>query len=665
MPQISRSRSFYKSLVISLMVVFLTLSLHDATLHQIALACPGPTGVSYPGTEAFTSTIMLQMPFIAGETWTVGGGGSFYGNGAHCNDPNNDYYATDWNRTNDNGAAVLPVAEGKVSAIQNPCPVQTGYGCFVVVDHANGYRTLYAHLSQVLVVTNTVVHPWTLIGKVGNSGTVDPHLHLAFRHLDNGGYYSHCNTAIPPSTTCPNGETPLAPQGYRPSPMMTTLGPTILQDNMAYTSVNGRIYLPDLRSDDTGVVTQLYVRNDGTELRSAKVSYYKADGTPTAYGSDTCVLWPNQRCWIPVYLNNRLPAGTTGTGFVDGGEAVSVFTMQSHYPLPQAFDDYLGVSQPITQVYVPLVEKNNYGLYSEIYLQNPWPTVTDVTIQYTVSPGKPGTSCSETYTNVPARGLKIVPLSNVSCVGSTFVGSLYITNTAKNQLAVATNLHKSDQSSLQESSYTGGVTNTVYAPLIQNNNYNWISGMAIQNASEGTRYLSAVYYNWGDGSQCRGDVYFDTGAHVSQIALTPFVGCTRVASGVFSSGGVTPVSVIVNQILPNSPSSTTYAAVTTPSKIVVIPWWRNGFQGWYSGLVVQNVNNQLVNVTLTFYDSGGNQSGTPVNTQIQPHAIYVTNYTGVTDGAVIVTADQLVAVAVNHITNISGDGNMSHAGVPR
>jgi hypothetical protein len=88
MPQIPRSRSFCKSLVISLMVVFLTLSLHDATLHQIALACPGPTGVSYPGTEAFTSTIMLQMPFIAGETWTVGGGGSFYGNGAHCNDPN-------------------------------------------------------------------------------------------------------------------------------------------------------------------------------------------------------------------------------------------------------------------------------------------------------------------------------------------------------------------------------------------------------------------------------------------------------------------------------------------------------------------------------------------------------------------------------------------------
>jgi hypothetical protein len=573
---------------------------------------------------ALDSTIALQMPFIAGETWTVGGDGSFYGDGAHTN-INNDYYATDWNQTNDNLAPVLPVADGTISAIQDrPCP-DTSYGCYVQIDHGYGYRTLYGHLDDVLIPQGSTVHTWTLIGKVGNTGNSNgSHLHLAFKHYDNGAYYSHCFNN---GQTCPNGETGQTPQGYRPSPMMTTLGPTILQDGTAYTSVNGRIYLPDLRNTDT--VTQLYVRNDGTEAWTVKVYYYNVDGTPTAYGSDICGLLPNQRCWIPIYLNNKIPAGTTGAGFVDGGEAVSVFTTQFHYPLPQAWDSYLGVSQPITQVYVPLVEKNNYGLYSEIYLQNPWPTVTNVTIQYTVSPGKPGTSCSETYTNVPAWGLRIVPLSNVSCVGSTFVGSLYITNIAKNQLAVATNLHKSDQSSLQESSYTGGVTNTVYAPLIQNNNYNWI-----------------------------------TGAHVSQIVLTPFAGCTRVASGVFSDSGA-PVSVIVNQILPNSPSSTTYAAVTTPSKIVVIPWWRNGIEGWYSGLVVQNVNNQLVNVTLTFYDSRGNQSGTPVNTQIQPHAIYVTNYTGVTDGAVIVTADQLVAVAVNHITNISGDGNMSHAGIPR
>ncbi len=272
------------------------------------------------------STIALQMPFIAGETWTVGGDGSFYGDGAHTN-VNNDYYATDWNRTNDNLAPVLPVADGIISAIQDrPCP-DTSYGCYVQIDHTNGYRTLYGHLDDVLVAQGNSVHTWTLIGKVGSTGnSTGPHLHLTFRHYDNGAYYSHCWNN---GQTCPNGEKPQAPQGYRPSPMMTTLGPTILEDGQAYTSVNGRIYLPDLRSDDTGVVTQLYVRNDGTETRTVKVYYYKADGMPTAYGSDTCGLNPRQRCWIPIYMNDRIPAGTTGLGFVDGGEAVAVNHMTS------------------------------------------------------------------------------------------------------------------------------------------------------------------------------------------------------------------------------------------------------------------------------------------------------------------------------------------------
>ena len=96
------------------------------------LACAGPVGPTYPGTEALDSTITLQMPFIAGEMWTVGGDGSFHGNNEHCNDPNNDYYAADWNEANDDGAAVLPVADGFVSDVVAPpnCPAD-GYGCYI------------------------------------------------------------------------------------------------------------------------------------------------------------------------------------------------------------------------------------------------------------------------------------------------------------------------------------------------------------------------------------------------------------------------------------------------------------------------------------------------------------------------------------------------------
>ena len=87
----------------------------------LAICLGSPHNVWAQG-GAFDSTITLQMPFITGETWTVGGAGSFYGDGDHTN-ANNDYYATDWNRVNDIGAAVLPVADGVVSGVYlPPCP---------------------------------------------------------------------------------------------------------------------------------------------------------------------------------------------------------------------------------------------------------------------------------------------------------------------------------------------------------------------------------------------------------------------------------------------------------------------------------------------------------------------------------------------------------------
>jgi len=53
-----------------------------------------------------------------------------------------------------------------------------GYGKEVVIDHGNGMRTRYAHLSKVLVKKGQKVKRWEVIGKVGRTGrTTGPHLH--------------------------------------------------------------------------------------------------------------------------------------------------------------------------------------------------------------------------------------------------------------------------------------------------------------------------------------------------------------------------------------------------------------------------------------------------------------------------------------------------------
>lgn len=61
-----------------------------------------------------------------------------------------------------------------------------GYGKFIVIEHNNGTRTLYAHLSGVIVSRGQDVVQGQVIGYNGNSGrTTGPHLHFEVRGTPN------------------------------------------------------------------------------------------------------------------------------------------------------------------------------------------------------------------------------------------------------------------------------------------------------------------------------------------------------------------------------------------------------------------------------------------------------------------------------------------------
>jgi murein DD-endopeptidase MepM/ murein hydrolase activator NlpD len=71
---------------------------------------------------------------------------------------------------------VLSAVSGKVAYAA--C-IGYGYGCHVIIDHGNGYRTLYAHFQAIYVTVGQNVSRGSAIGKMGSTGrSTGTHLHF-------------------------------------------------------------------------------------------------------------------------------------------------------------------------------------------------------------------------------------------------------------------------------------------------------------------------------------------------------------------------------------------------------------------------------------------------------------------------------------------------------
>jgi murein DD-endopeptidase MepM/ murein hydrolase activator NlpD len=67
------------------------------------------------------------------------------------------------------GSDVRCVARGQAEMVK----WMDGYGKTVIINHGGGYYTVYAHLSQSLVTESQTVEPGEVIGRVGDTGSLD------------------------------------------------------------------------------------------------------------------------------------------------------------------------------------------------------------------------------------------------------------------------------------------------------------------------------------------------------------------------------------------------------------------------------------------------------------------------------------------------------------
>lgn len=112
----------------------------------------------------------FQMPFSSGQEWE--------GQTRTDHSPPN---SVDLNRPNDEGDAVVASASGTVETARDLG--NTSYGKYIVINHGDGWKTYYAHLSNFSVSQGQSIKQGQKIGEVGNTGgSFGAHLHYEQRY---------------------------------------------------------------------------------------------------------------------------------------------------------------------------------------------------------------------------------------------------------------------------------------------------------------------------------------------------------------------------------------------------------------------------------------------------------------------------------------------------
>lgn len=91
------------------------------------------------------------------------------------------------------GTPIYAAASGKVIATKTGCKVGYkrcggGYGNMTIVQHSNGTKTLYGHMSKVATYNGDQVNQGEIIGYIGNTGSsTGPHIHFEIFNAKNPG----------------------------------------------------------------------------------------------------------------------------------------------------------------------------------------------------------------------------------------------------------------------------------------------------------------------------------------------------------------------------------------------------------------------------------------------------------------------------------------------
>ncbi|MCB0044028.1 MAG: M23 family metallopeptidase [Caldilineaceae bacterium] len=504
---------------------------------------------------------------------------------------------------------------------------------------------------------NSLTNTATLVGRVSNQSG-DPIGNMLIYGLHKNGWggtlLTYRNGVNPDDYYVENfATTDITPGSYHVE--VKDEGGNLIRDFPSQTFVANRttyvgidpVFLPDIRKNTNGWTSTITIRNNSPRTAQATVTYFYLP-TGAFMAQSVYGIAPNGS------VSFEPPGSATDNraAVIMSSEDVSAAVQQEH-STDGTIDGYAGVENPQTTVYSPILHRNNSGWDSDLFIQNTSNQDIMVTVDFIASVG----SNQQKQYNLSPWGHKKIVLDGMSELGARFVGSAKITS---NQPLAVVSTQYLNNSQLMATSNSQVIGATLYGPLVQNNNVGYLSGVSILNASGSASTVTARYYS-STGSNCYSDSEYVYGNRswieypVIPIPTPPATSqCPSVVSSQFTSNQSLVANV--NQLL-NSTQATTYAAISSPSKIVRIPRIRRN-DSWNDGFVIRNTESSSATVAITLYNTNGSFNATLSGISISGNGYYVVlgsipnNFIG----SAVISSNRAVAVSVNNLRRVgTGD----------
>ncbi len=447
--------------------------------------------------------------------------------------------------------------------------------------------------------------------------------------------------------------------------------------------VRDATYLPDLRNKD-GWVSEFYVCNEGAEPRSqynsppnpVYVYYSDTNGNPTPKNYDQCDLNPNGCCWIPVNEFSRIPAGTTGSAIVSGGEDVTVVVEhqknnnreRTNYTgiLPEGSSGSPGWEQTGSTLYAPLIKRGFGGRSSTLQVLNAGNQATTVYVYYYDSAGT--SRLGGSYALDANEQVALTP-SGAGSGGCHAAGTLCAARlyTSNGQPLAGVVLEDRDSDGLAAATHNlfsaGG--STLYVPAFKYNLNGMYSGVQVQNVGASSANISVRFY---DSSGNHISACDQSASGVAPYAGRTFANLACPGNGFLGSAEVSSSGQALVGMASEASADGRYkksfaaflgGAPTAYGAPVYRTYSQDGYT-WDAGIAVQNLSAQSASVNLYYYNLGGTLVGSQTNQSLNGRGLGVF-FAPVSHfkGALLITANRDIAAIVN-VAHNAGSGD-THA----